>query len=65
MKDNTIQRIIYYIVLCICAVPALLIIFIYDIVNFAKNVSSNEYGYQPRAPKNHLEPPKGTSGEDA
>ena len=27
--------------------------------------SSNKYGYQPRATKNHGEPPKGTSGEDA
>ena len=32
---------------------------------FEEMKRSNEYGYQPRATKNHGEPPKGTSGEDA
>lgn len=32
---------------------------------FEKMKSSNGYGYQPRATKNHIKPPKGTSGEDA
>lgn len=33
---------------------------------YRDELSSNEYGYQPRATKkNHIKPPKGTSGEDA
>lgn len=65
MKNNTIQKIIVFIITCICFVPATFIIFVWNLAEFLNDTVSNVTGYQPNANKKLAEPPKGTFGEDA